>query len=109
MAPKLARQLLEQYGTLESVLDHAKDISGAKRQENLTKYRDQALLSRELVRLDTNVPIEIDWDAGRAGQIDVDAALQLFHDFGFRSLGQRVEALARAEGGGRKADENSGQ
>ena len=71
IGPKLARQLLEQYGTLEAVLDHAGDVPGAKRQENLRKFRDQALLSRDLVRLDARVPIAIDWNAGRVGQIDV--------------------------------------
>ena len=44
IGPKFARQLLEQYGTLESVLDHAADVAGAKRKENLVKFRDQALL-----------------------------------------------------------------
>ena len=63
---------------------------GQNGQENLRKFRDQALLSRDLVRLDVQVPIAIDWNAGRAGQIDLDAALALFHDFGFRGIGQRV-------------------
>jgi DNA polymerase-1 len=94
IGPKFARQLLEQYGTLEAVLDHAADVSGAKRKENLLKYRDQALLSRDLVRLDAHVPIAIDWNAGRAGRIDVDAALALFHEFGFRSIGQKLTGLA---------------
>ena len=67
IGPKFARQLLEQYGTLEAVLDHAADVPGAKRKENLGKFRDQALLSRDLVRLDAHVPIAIDWQAGRAG------------------------------------------
>ena len=52
IGPKFARQLLEQYGTLEAVLDHAAEVPGAKRKENLLRFRDQALLSRELVRLE---------------------------------------------------------
>ena len=104
IGPKFARQLLEQYGTLEAVLDHADDVPGAKRKENLRKFRDQALLSRELVRLDAHVPMAIDWQAGRRGPDRLDAALALFHDFGFRSIGQRVAALAKEEGGGRRAE-----
>jgi DNA polymerase I len=96
IGPKLARQLLEQFGTLESVLDHAADVPGAKRKENLLKFRDQALLSRELVRLNSHVPIAIDWNAARPGRIDLDAALALFRDFGFRSIGQKVAALAKS-------------
>ena len=56
IGPKFARQLLEQFGTLEAVLDHADEVPGAKRKENLLKFRDQALLSRDLVRLDSHVP-----------------------------------------------------
>ncbi|MCE5268736.1 MAG: DNA polymerase I, partial [Planctomycetaceae bacterium] len=96
IGPKLARQLLEQYGTLEAVLDHAAEVPGAKRKENLLRFRDQALLSRDLVRLDANVPVGIDWAAGKAGRIDVEAALGLFRDFGFRSVGQRIAALAQS-------------
>ena len=96
IGPKFARQLLEQYGSLESVLDHAGRSAGAKRKENLQKFRDQALLSRELVRLDAHVPVAIDWKAARPGRIDLAAALALFREFGFRSIGQRVTALAKA-------------
>ncbi len=95
IGPKFARQLLEQFGTLESVLDHADEVPSGKRQENLLKFRDQALLSRDLVQLDSHVPIAIDWNAARPGRIDLDAALTLFRDFGFRSIGQKVASLAK--------------
>ena len=108
IGPKFARQLLEQYGTLEAVLDHAGDVPGAKRKENLVKFRDQALLSRDLVRLDTRMSrSNIDWNAGRRGRIDVEAALALFHEFGFRSIGQRVESLATGDEG--RGDEGRGK
>ena len=100
IGPKLARQLLEQYGTLEAVLDHATDVAGAKRRENLVKFRDQALLSRQLVRLDAQTPVAIDWAGGRAGNIDVPAALALFRELGFRSFGAKVAALAAGTGDG---------
>ena len=102
IGPKFARQLLEQFGTLEAVLDHAAEVPGAKRKENLLKFRDQALLSRELVRLDAHVPVIIDWNAGRPGQIDLDAALALFRDFGFRGIAQEVIAMAKGGRGERE-------
>jgi DNA polymerase I len=104
IGPKFARQLLEQFGMLEAVLDHAGEVQGAKRKENLLKFRDQALLSRELVRLDSHVPIALDWNAARPGQIDLDAALALFRDFGFRSIGQKLAALAKREGRGERGE-----
>ena len=82
IGPKLARQLLEQYGTLEQVFEHAQEVSGEKRRQNLLEGRTQALLSRELVRLDPHVPVKIDWVAARTGQIDFDRTLALFREFG---------------------------
>jgi DNA polymerase-1 len=97
IGPKFARQLLEQYGTLESVLDHAGEVAGAKRKENLVKFHDQALLSRDLVRLDSHVPVGIPWDIG-VGRIDRTAALALFREFGFRSLVLKIDSLSKSQG-----------
>jgi DNA polymerase-1 len=93
IGPKFAKQLIEQFGTLDAILEHAQEVPGAKRQENLVKYREQALLSRKLVELDRNVPLSIDWENSRVGQIDRDAALKLFEEFGFRTMGQKLERL----------------
>ena len=104
IGPKFARQLLEKYGSLESVLDHAGETAGAKRRENLLNYRDQALLSRKLVRLDDGVPISIAWSEGLTGQIDLAATLELFREFGFRSIGQRLTTLAGGQQGSMTGD-----
>ena len=93
IGPKLAQELLSKYETLESVLDHAEDVSGKKRKENLINYRDQAFLSQKLVKLDTQVPFTLDWNAYRVGGIDQKRLSELFQDYGFRSLGQRAAAL----------------
>lgn len=97
IGPKIARQLLEQYGSLENVLDHAHQIPGEKRRENLIASRQQAMLSRQLVRLEDNVPIDIDWNAARLGQADPNAALALCDELGFRSLAGRIRRLFAAD------------
>ncbi len=94
IGPKFARELLGRFETLDNVLDHADEVSGAKRKENLKTYRDQALLSRELVRLKRDVPVPIDWRAGRVGSVDVAAARKLFEDLGFRGIAARLDGLA---------------
>ena len=99
IGPKLARQLLEQYGTLENVLDHAHEVSGAKRRENLIACRQQAMLSRELVKLEDHVPIGIDWEAARYGRIRREAALKLFQEFGFRGLADRLKRMVKPVAG----------
>lgn len=92
IGPKTATTLLHKYETLNELLEHAGDIKG-KKGKNLQEHRDQALLSRDLVRLVDDVPVEVDWNAGRVGNIDRDAALDLCHEFGFRSFIERINAL----------------
>ncbi len=93
IGPKFATQLLEKYHTLDAVLDHAEEVSGKKRKENLINYRAQAELSRDLVRLDDQVPVEIDWDAGRLNGSDRTRVLELFQRFGFRNLAEKLDQL----------------
>lgn len=61
---KTAKALLEQYKTLDEVLDHASEVKG-KLGETLAASRDIALLSRTLAAIDKDVPLEIDEEALR--------------------------------------------
>jgi len=97
IGPKLAKELLEKYGTLENILNHAGEVPGAKRRQNLIDYREAALLSRKLVALDRNVPIAIDWEAARVGGFNQARLTELFRDYGFRGLGERVLAIVEAQ------------
>src|SRR5438270_10191150 len=45
---KTAAELLQRFGSLEQVLDHAADISGAKRQQNLIEHAEDARTSKVL-------------------------------------------------------------
>jgi len=95
IGPKIAKELLEKYGTLENVLNHAHELGG-KRSQNLIEHREAAILSRKLVELDKHMPIAIDWNAARIGGFDEARLTELFRDYGFRGLAERVMALAGA-------------
>ncbi len=94
IGPKIAAELLNTYGTLMNVLDNAASVKGAKRSQNLQQFRDQALLSRDLVKLDTRVPFEFDWGTAEPSGYQGKRLAELFNDFGFRSLTDRVLNLA---------------
>jgi DNA polymerase-1 len=96
IGPKLAKELLEKYGTLENILDHAEEVPGAKRRQNLIEYREAALLSRKLVELDKHVPIAVDWEAARIGGFNEARLSELFRDYGFRGLSDRLTLIADA-------------
>ncbi|MCS7305910.1 MAG: DNA polymerase I [Thermoguttaceae bacterium] len=97
IGPKLASQLLVKHRTLEGVLEHVEEIPGEKRRENIKKFWHQALLSRQLVRLRTDVPIQVDWETGRTGRFDRQKALEILSELGFRSLAAKVAALPIGE------------
>ena len=63
IGPKTAAQLLEEYGDLDTLLSHAHEIKQNKRRENLIEYAEKARVSRELVRLKDDVPVELPLDA----------------------------------------------
>jgi DNA polymerase-1 len=95
IGPKTAQALLEKYGSLDEVLAHAEEIPGAKG-KRIAEGRELALLSRQLVRLDDQLPIAPDWNAARVGEFDHQLLAELFAEFGFRTFGER---FARHNGG----------
>ncbi|HEY2412266.1 MAG TPA: DNA polymerase I [Pirellulaceae bacterium] len=93
IGPKGAQELLAKYGTLDEVLAHANEVSGAKRKENLLKGKDLALTSRELARLKSDMDIVIDWPAAVPGHFNVAEIADLCRECGFRQLARRIELL----------------
>ncbi len=62
IGPKTAAQLLDEYGDLDTLLERAGEIKQNKRRENLIGFADQARLSRELVTLKQDVPLDVPLD-----------------------------------------------
>ncbi|MBI1247533.1 DNA polymerase I [bacterium] len=94
IGPKIAKDLLQQFGTLEGVLDNVDKISGKKRKENITNGRELAMVSKQLVRLRDDVPIEWDWQSCVVSPVDGPACEALCDEFGFRTLSKQLLALA---------------
>jgi DNA polymerase-1 len=99
VGPKLAKELLAQFGTLENLYDHVSEVAGQKRRENLLTHRQQALLSRELVRLRRDVPLALDWSTARTGQMDAARVAAMCERFGFRRLAERLAKFTGQKSG----------
>ena len=93
IGPKIAGEYLQKYDSLDQLLAHAEELPKGKRKDNLIAMREQALLSRQLVRLERHVPIEIDWDAARVEGVDSAALAELFTELGFKTLAQKYSTL----------------
>jgi DNA polymerase-1 len=63
IGPKTAAQLLEEFGDLETLLVRAGEIKQVKRRENIVANAELARVSRQLVELRTDVPLDMDLDA----------------------------------------------
>ncbi len=95
---KTAIRLVQDYGTVENLLEHAEEVAGKKAREGLAAHRDDALLSKRLVTIDTAVPLDLDWHRLRLTAPDMEAVHALFNELEFGSrLRSRVEAYARGE------------
>src|SRR6185369_5067001 len=65
--------LIKRFGSVEATLDHAAEVERKTYRESLQNNRDNVLLSKQLVTIDQNVPIEFDVNAMKVGTPDVEA------------------------------------
>ncbi len=95
VGPKKAQALLEEFGTLENVLAHAGEVRGKKLQENLKNFAEQAYLSRELVTLNTGLPLDFDWEHARVTEPDWNRLEELFTELAFKRYADEARTKKR--------------
>ncbi len=83
---KTALNLIRDWKSLENVLSNVDKIKGKKKQENLLKYADLAILSKRLVTINTNVPIDFNLETCRLTKFNNSKLNELFTDYGFNSF-----------------------
>ena len=91
IGPKTALKLIQSYASLEGVYAHIEKIKG-KQRENLLAFKDQALLSRDLVTICTEAPIAFDPEVYRASAPDEAKLAEICQTYEFRQLQQRFTA-----------------
>lgn len=87
---KTAVELIQRFGTLDGVFENIDQLKNKRKLwENLTTYREQALLSRRLVSIDTEVPLRVDLPSFRMEPPDRAKLVDLFKTLEFRKLQER--------------------
>ena len=89
---KTAAELINTYGDLDTLLARAQEIRQPKRRERLIEFAEQARISRQLVRLKTDVPLEDPLDDLHVRDPEPHTLLTFLKDMEFRSLAAKVEA-----------------
>ena len=87
---KTAALLINEYGTLEDLLDRAGEIRQPKRRETLIQNRAQIELSKKLVTLDCNTPLDFTLDDLEVREPDPDTLLTFLNTMEFRTLTKRI-------------------
>ncbi|MCP9487330.1 MAG: DNA polymerase I [Gaiellaceae bacterium MAG52_C11] len=92
---KTAGQLIAQYGSLESVIEHADELSPARR-KNITEHADQARASKDLATMRRE--LDLDWEPTELALSPPDRSQlrEMFRRFEFRNLLGRVDELDEA-------------
>lgn len=87
---KTAKVLIKQYGTIDNLLAHARDITKPKLKQSLIEYADLARLSRELAILHADVPITINYDDLKLKAPDSTALIGILRELEFTALLKHV-------------------
>jgi DNA polymerase I len=95
-------ELIRQFGSVEAALENADQVQRKSYRESLQHNRDVVLLSKKLVTIDQNVPVDLDLEMMQAQEPDVAAARKLFSELEFTALLKSVlpgadEDLSKAE------------
>jgi len=79
-------EIIKRFGNVEQALDRANEVEKKTYRESLQNNRDTILFSKSMATIDTNVPVELNVEAMRAGEPDLDLLRQLFTELEFTSL-----------------------
>ena len=107
IGPKTAQKLLEQFDSMEGILENTDQLKG-KQQEKLREFADQARLSKKLATIQLDVPIEVDLDTLRLHTPEREKLQPLLDEFELRTLGKRIFGEEFSLQSQAPAQENSG-
>jgi len=83
---KTAAELINKYGTLEKLLENTHEIKQNKRRETLTENKDKAIISKKLVTLMKDVPVERKIEEFQLKEIDKDKLYKFLREMEFNRL-----------------------
>ncbi len=86
IGPKTAVKLLEEFGSLEALLERAGEVSGKRAQEALTEHAEQIRLSRRLVTILDDLPVELELERLAVHEPNRERLRKLFVELEFRTL-----------------------
>ncbi|TCW40874.1 DNA polymerase I [Laceyella sacchari] len=96
---KTALKLLAKFPTVEEVIAHVDELPGKKLQEKVREHQEQALLSKKLATIYTEVPLDFGLDHLQLPERDTERIVEFFKKMEFKTLLSRVHKQDHAEKG----------
>lgn len=94
IGPKTAISLLEKYKSLKEIYKHLDEIPD-KTKDKLVKGKSSADQSYMLATIVRSVPVKIDFDQMAKWKVDSNEVLNLFEEFGFKTLTARIKKVGK--------------
>ncbi len=86
---KTAKKLIQEYGSMENMLEHSHELKG-KLRENVEAHKEQALVSKMLATIILDVPVSVEDEDLEISEPDKEKLSDLFTELEFRTLGKRI-------------------
>ncbi|MFN8535072.1 MAG: DNA polymerase I [Dehalococcoidia bacterium] len=90
---KTAAKLIQQYGVIESLIDHLEEVTPPRIRDALIAGRNQMIFSKHLATIVRDAPVTIDLETSTAGPFDFGRISEFFREMEFKNLLTRVQAL----------------
>ncbi|MEJ7643266.1 MAG: DNA polymerase I [Chryseolinea sp.] len=87
--PKTAAVLLKKYGSVENIVAHASELKG-KQKDLVMQFGEQAILSKKLATIVTDVPVAFDENALKYSGPDQDKLKPIFNELEFKNISARA-------------------
>jgi len=83
---KTAIKLIQEFGSVNGLLERLEELPSEKQRQKIKENMEDLKLSQMLATIDTDVPLEIDWNALRVGEPQNTALMEFFKRYEFRGL-----------------------
>jgi DNA polymerase-1 len=103
---KGATELIQRYGSVESALDHADEVTNKRYREALQQQREQVMMSKQLATINLDVPLEVDLEKLQVRAADPVALAELYRELGFNSLLKELLASGASVEAGKASEES---
>ncbi|MDP6684781.1 MAG: DNA polymerase I [Candidatus Marinimicrobia bacterium] len=104
---KSAQKLIREFGSLENALEHAEQVSNKRVRNGLLNHKEDAILSKELVKIHTDVPLEFSVNDLELKPLNISELQSLCKEFEFHGLMRQFSELEQEEEAKKKKTEKS--